>query len=132
MQRDLPAILFYEDGDHQSPYSHTGNDVVGTALNSDALFLGNVQAAAGTLFTLARPIAPVPIDLRVVRVAGGGPEMVDLQWTGGFPSYDVHRLEAPQGVRDDMNVLLGDLTDTAVEDATAFGALYFYAVEEYP
>ena len=49
MQRDLAAILFYEDGVHQSPYNHTANDIVGVALNSDELFLANVRAAAATL-----------------------------------------------------------------------------------
>ena len=132
MQRNLPAILFYEDGDNQSPYSHTGNDTVGTALNSDPLFLANVQAAAGTLFTLARPIAPAPLELRVAKVPGAGPETVALRWTGGYPSYDVHRLDVAEGVRDDVNILSGDLMLRTLEDVTATGALYYYSVEEFP
>lgn len=132
MQRDLAAILFYEDGVFQSPYSHTGDDTVGVSLNSDELFLGNVRAAASTLFTLARPVAPEPILLFLHRNPGDDFSTVQLEWTGGFPAYDLHRLDEASTVRDDAHVIAGELTETTLEDRTATGSLLFYSVEEYP
>lgn len=132
MQRDLAAILFYEDGVFQSPYSHTANDTVGVALNSDELFLGNVRSAAATLFTLARPIAPAPIDLRLRREPGDPLNTVRLEWTGGFPGWDLHRLEAAEPLRDDAWVIEPDLRVQEHVDAAADGALLFYSVEENP
>ena len=132
MQRDLAAILFYEDGVHQSPYSHTGQDIVGLSLNSDELFLANVKSAAATIFTLARPIAPEPIELRLHRNLGDPLTTVQLTWIGGFPGYDLHRRDLPQDLRDDVHVLSSDLLIEAHEDAAALGSLLFYSVEEHP
>jgi hypothetical protein len=132
VQRDLAAILFYEDGVFQSPYSHTGDDTVGLSLNSDELFLGNVRAAASTILTLARPIAPDPILLMLHRNPGDDVSTVRLDWTGGYPAYDLHRLGEASVVRDDAHVIAGELRDTTFADTTATGSLLFYSVEEYP
>ena len=132
----IPAILVYEDLEIQTPHMHTDRDVVGTSLNSDELFRWNVQTAAATLFHLARPIDPGPVHLTVRRDPGDPETTVRLDWTGGFPPWDVHRGDrgiVEAGVlRDPGNILQGVMTATSLVDRAATGNLLFYTVEIYP
>ena len=98
MERGIPAVLFHEDLTLLSPFMHTESDLVGNSLNSDVLFEANLKAAAATLFTLARPVAPDPILLFVSRLPSDPPDTVHLDWTGGFPGYDLHRAEVSPGL----------------------------------
>jgi len=132
VERGLPGILFYEDHEFLCPYMHTENDVVGIALNNDTLFEANVRAAAATVFTLARPIRPEPVFLWVSREPGDPPETVRLDWTEGFPGYDVHRSETAPGVRDDANKVAEELFAMHLTDDRAGGRILFYSVELYP
>jgi hypothetical protein len=132
VERGLPGILFYEDHEHMTPHMHRETDVVGTSLNNDTLFEANVRAAAATVFTLARPIRPDPVFLMASREPGDPPETVRLDWTGGFPGYDLHRSEMAADVRDDANKIAEELFVRQRTDERAGGRIFFYSVEEYP
>jgi hypothetical protein len=131
VERGIPAILFHEDLELLCPYMHTVDDVVGTALNSDELFQANVRAAAATLFTLARPIQPAPLLLFAVKDRAN-PDDVRLTWTGGFPGFDLHRVEdQPWAVGDDGNRVAMDLGAREHVDPQPAGDRLYYAVEEF-
>jgi len=132
VERGIPAVLFHEDLDLQTPWMHTEGDLVGQSLNNDTLFVGNVRGAAATLFTLARPVAPPPILLHVHRRAGDTPETARLAWAGGFPGYDVHRSVSPADVREGTSRLVEETFSLSAVDDRAEGSLLFYSVEVYP
>jgi hypothetical protein len=132
VERGIPAVLFHEDLDLQTPWMHTDGDLVGQSLNNDTLFEGNVRGAAATLFTLARPVAPPPVLLMVHRRAGDTPETARLDWTGGFPGYDVHRSESPADVRDNGKRQVEETFTLSAVDDRADASLLFYSVEIHP
>ncbi|MFC2171784.1 hypothetical protein ACFLU6_04030 [Acidobacteriota bacterium] len=128
----VPGILFFEDLTLLSPYMHTDSDVVGISLNSDELFLRNVQAAAATVFTLARPVPPEKILLYATRQPGDSEQTVRLSWTGGFPPYNVHRSVMPDNLRDDANIISEQVTALLFQDDGAIPDLLYYSIEEFP
>ena len=133
MERGIPGILFFEDLEHLFPDMHSENDVVGVGINSDLLFLRNVQATAATVFTLARPIEPERIWLYLHKEAGDPATTVHLSWTGGFPPYNLHREIFPDVVRDAPSVYQEELKGALdTTDLQAEGKLLFYTVEEFP
>ena len=112
---------------------HTAEDTVGLSLNNDVLFEKNVQAAATTLFTLARPVRPEPVVLYAVKDPADLETSVHLQWIGGLPPSDLHRVEAsPQGLSDEVNKYAGEVGGREFIDDQALAQRLFYSVEVFP
>jgi hypothetical protein len=132
VERGIPALLFFEDHTLRTPEMHKATDVRGTSLNDDALYIANARAAAALLFTLARPVHPPAVVLFAVKNPVNPATSVDLSWKGGFPSFSVHRLDAPQDLGNDAYRYAGDLRTSSFTDDQAAGPILFYSIEEYP
>jgi hypothetical protein len=70
--------------------------------------------------------------LRLHRERGDPRDTVRLSWTGGFPSWDLHRAEVSEGLRSDDHELAGNLRVMSWIDDAAGAPLLFYSVDEFP